>query len=186
MNPPLGRARILFILVKCYLDNGLSQPRPANQVGIDGGVYMSLLNFLARLLVISLIASPVLAENSTAIPGFTIHHNAIPSASLEPSVARQYGIQRSKYRGMLNVSIIKTVEGTTGTSSEAVVMAKANNIRGQLISIPMRKVTEGEAIYYIGEFRIADQETLNFEIKVQPRGERRFYTAKLSQDFYID
>ncbi|MCW4291350.1 MAG: DUF4426 domain-containing protein, partial [Candidatus Thiodiazotropha taylori] len=46
--------------------------------------------------------------------------------------------------------------------------------------------TECDAVYYIGEFRIADQETLNFEIKVQPRGERRFYTAKLSQDFYID
>ncbi|MBV2091875.1 MAG: DUF4426 domain-containing protein [Candidatus Thiodiazotropha sp. (ex. Lucinisca nassula)] len=147
---------------------------------------MSVFNLIARVLLLSLFAFPVLAENSTAIPGFTIHHNAIPSASLEPTVARQYGIQRSKYRGMLNVSIIKSVEGTTGTSSEAVVMAKANNIRGQLISIPMRKVTEGDAVYYIGEFRIADQETLNFEIKVQPRGEKRFYTAKLSQDFYID
>ncbi|MCG7899370.1 MAG: DUF4426 domain-containing protein [Candidatus Thiodiazotropha lotti] len=147
---------------------------------------MSVFNLLARVVLLSLFTFPVLAENSTAIPGFTIHHNAIPSASLEPGVARQYGIQRSKYRGMLNVSIIKSVEGTIGTSSEAVVMAKANNIRGQLISIPMRKVTEGDAVYYIGEFRIADQETLNFEIKVQPRGEKRFYTAKLSQDFYID
>ncbi|MES9832175.1 MAG: DUF4426 domain-containing protein [Candidatus Thiodiazotropha sp. LLP2] len=147
---------------------------------------MSVFNFFTRLLLVSLITLPVWAENSTTIPGFTIHHNAIPSASLEPDVARQYGIQRSKYRGMLNVSIIKSVEGTIGTSSEAIVMAKANNIRGQLISIPMRKVTEGEAVYYIGEFRIADQETLNFELKVQPRGERRFYTAKLSQDFYID
>ncbi|MES9850908.1 MAG: DUF4426 domain-containing protein [Candidatus Thiodiazotropha sp. L084R] len=147
---------------------------------------MSVFNFFTRLLLVSLITLPVWAENSTTIPGFTIHHNAIPSASLEPNVARQYGIQRSKYRGMLNVSIIKSVEGTIGTSSEAIVMAKANNIRGQLISIPMRKVTEGESVYYIGEFRIADQETLNFELKVQPRGERRFYTAKLSQDFYID
>ncbi|MCU7944249.1 MAG: DUF4426 domain-containing protein [Candidatus Thiodiazotropha sp. (ex Cardiolucina cf. quadrata)] len=126
------------------------------------------------------------AENSTAIPGFTIHHNAIPSASLEPSIARQYGIQRSKYRGMLNVSVIKSVEGTTGEPSEAVVLAKANNIRGQLISIPMRKITEGDAVYYIGEFRIADQEKLNFEIQVQPKGETRYYTAKLSQEFYID
>ncbi|MEW8543745.1 MAG: DUF4426 domain-containing protein [Candidatus Thiodiazotropha sp.] len=126
------------------------------------------------------------AENSTAIPGFTIHHNAIPSALLEPSIARQYGIQRSKYRGMLNVSVIKSVEGTTGESSEAVVLAKANNIRGQLISIPMRKITEGDAVYYIGEFRIADQEKLNFEIQVQPKGETRYYTAKLSQEFFID
>ena len=147
---------------------------------------MSFFNFVIRLLLISLFTLPAWAENSTAIPGYTIHHNAIPSASLEPSVARQYGIQRSKYRGMLNVSVIKSVKGTTGKSSEAVVLAKANNIRGQLISIPMRKVTEGDAIYYIGEFRIANYETLNFEIQVQPRGETRFYTAKLSQDFYID
>lgn len=87
---------------------------------------------------------------------------------------------------MLNVSIIKSVEGTTGEPSEAVVLAKANNIRGQLISIPMRKITEGDAVYYIGEFRIADQEKLNFEIQVQPKGETRYYTAKLSQEFFID
>jgi hypothetical protein len=133
-----------------------------------------------------LASLPAWAENSTAIPGYTIHHNAIPSATLDPSIARQYGIQRSKYRGMLNVSVIKTVEGTTGISSPAVVLAKATNIRGQLIAIPMRQVEEGEAIYYIGEFRIADQETLNFDLQVQPRGESRFYKAKLSQQFFVD
>ncbi|MCU7932915.1 MAG: DUF4426 domain-containing protein [Candidatus Thiodiazotropha sp. (ex Codakia rugifera)] len=147
---------------------------------------MSCMKYVATFFTLMLLALPGWAENSTAIPGFTIHHNAIPSASLEPSIARQYGIQRSKYRGMLNVSIIKSVDGTIGEPSEAVVMAKANNIRGQLISIPMRKIKEGPAVYYIGEFRIADQETLNFEIQVQPRGETRFYTAKLSQDFFID
>jgi hypothetical protein len=147
---------------------------------------MTSLKFILRLLMVSLISLSVRAENSTEIPGHTVHHNAIPSASLEPAIAQQYGIQRSKYRGMLNVSVIKSVKGTTGHSSEAVVLAKATNIRGQLISIPMRKITEGDAIYYIGEFRITDQETLNFEIQVQPRGMSRFYTAKLSQDFFID
>jgi hypothetical protein len=147
---------------------------------------MSVIKNVFVLLSLVLLATSVWAENSTTIPGFTIHHNAIPSASLEPAIARQYGIQRSKYRGMLNVSVIRSVEGTTGESSEAVVLAKANNIRGQLISIPMRKIIEGDAIYYIGEFRITDRETLNFEIQVQPKGETRYYTAQLSQDFYID
>ncbi|MEJ2403898.1 MAG: DUF4426 domain-containing protein [Candidatus Thiodiazotropha sp.] len=147
---------------------------------------MSLFKTLSAFLVLTLFTLPVWAENSTEIPGYTIHHNAIPSDTLEPSIAKAYGIQRSKYRGMLNVSIIKKVPGTTGESSSAVVMAKATNLRGQLISIPMRKITDGNAIYYIGEFRIADQETLNFEIQVKPQGETRFYTAKLSQDFYID
>ncbi len=147
---------------------------------------MPLMKHIIVFLTFVLTATAAWAENSTSVPGFTIHHNAIPSASLEPTIARQYGIQRSKYRGMLNVSIIKSVEGTSGKSTEAVVMAKANNIRGQLISIPMRKIIEGDAIYYIGEFRIADRETLNFEIKVQPKGETRFYIAKLSQEFFID
>jgi hypothetical protein len=138
------------------------------------------------ILLLVLFCTSAWAENSTSIPGYTIHHNAIPSASLDPAIAKQYGIQRSKYRGMLNVSIIKEVPGTTGTSSEGVVLAKATNMLGQMISIPMRKVEEGNAIYYIGEFRIADQETLNFELQVQPRGESRFYTAKLSQEFFID
>ena len=138
------------------------------------------------VLFISLISLSAWAENSTGIPGYTIHHNAIPTASLDPAIAKQYRIQRSKYRGMINVSVIKTEEGTTGKSSPAVILAKATNIRGQMISIPMRQVLEADAIYYIGEFRIADQETLNFDLQVQPQGESRFYKAKLSQQFFID
>jgi len=126
------------------------------------------------------------AENSTTIPGYIVHHNAISSDTLDPAIAMQYRIQRSKYRGMLNVSVIKQIPETTGKAVDANIMAKATNIRGQLISIPMRKVEEAEAIYYIGEFRIADQETLNFELQVKPKGESKFYKAELKQQFFID
>ena len=138
------------------------------------------------LLGLFLFSFSAFAENSTSIPGYTIHHNAISTASLDPAVANQYRIQRSKYRGMLNVSVIKDVPDSTGKSVDAIVMANATNIRGQLISIPMRKVTEGDAIYFIGEFRIADQETLNFHLQVKPKGETRFYKAELKQEFFID
>lgn len=146
------------------------------------------INTLTRILLSALLlfACAIWAENSTSIPGYTIHHNAIPTASLDPKVANQYGIQRSKYRGMLNVSVIKNAPNSTGKSIDAIVMANATNIRGQLISIPMRKITEGDAIYFIGEFKIADQETLNFDLQVKPKGETRFYKAKLSQQFFID
>ncbi len=147
---------------------------------------MTITKKIQIVLLLSLISLSAWAENSTAIPGYTIHHNAISSASLDPTIARQYSIQRSKYRGMLNVSVIKEKPGTTGESVRAVVLAKATNIRGQMITIPMRQVTEGDAIYYIGEFRIADQETLNFELQVQPQGTSRFYNAKLTQQFFID
>lgn len=141
---------------------------------------------ILTVLFVSLISLSAWAENSTAIPGYTIHHNAIPTASLDPAIAKQYRIQRSKYRGMINVSVIKSEDGTTGKSAPAVILAKATNIRGQMISIPMRQVLEADAIYYIGEFRIANQETLNFDLQIQPQGESRFYKAKLSQQFFID
>jgi hypothetical protein len=87
---------------------------------------------------------------------------------------------------MLNVSVIKDVPNSTGKPVDARVIANATNLRGQLISIPMRKVTEGEAIYYIGEFKIIDQETLKFSLKVKPEGETRFHQAQLEHQFYID
>lgn len=146
---------------------------------------MTIKTILATLFI-SVISLSAWAENSTSIPGYTIHHNAIPTATLDPAIANEYRIQRSKYRGMINVSVIKDKQGTTGTSTPAVILAKATNIRGQLISIPMRQVLEADAIYYIGEFRIADQETLNFDLQVQPQGESRFYKAKLTQQFFID
>jgi hypothetical protein len=148
---------------------------------------MNKLNSLGILFsLLILVSTQGWAENSTSFAGFTVHHNAIPTSVLSPEIARQYRIQRSKYRGLLNVSIIKPIPNTTGIPMEAIVLAKARNIRGQMISIPMRKIVEQDAIYYIGDFRITDQETLNFDIRVKPRGYTRFHDVRMSQEFFID
>ena len=51
------------------------------------------------------------AENSTRVDGFTIHHNAISADTLSPQIATTYGFQRSKYRGLLNVAVIREAAG---------------------------------------------------------------------------
>ena len=139
---------------------------------------------VTTLLLLSVL--PAFAENSTQIPGHTIHHNAITTAFLSPEVASSYGIVRSKYRGLMNISIIKTAAGTTGTAVEADIQARWQNIIGKNQAIPLRKVTEGKAIYYIGEFPIVDGEKLHFFLDVKPDGVDRSYKAELSQEFYID
>lgn len=126
------------------------------------------------------------AENATHIPGFTIHHNAITTDMLDPMVAKTYDIQRSKARGMLNVSVIKDVPGTTGKPVRAEVRARAENFRGQTIQIPMREIREQDAIYYIGEFRIHNQERLNFTIEVRPEGYDHFEKIVMKQQFFVD
>ncbi|MCP3868954.1 MAG: DUF4426 domain-containing protein [Gammaproteobacteria bacterium] len=138
---------------------------------------------LVALLLLPLFAS---AENSTRAPGYTVHHNAIPTAMLTPAIASSYSIIRSKYRGLLNVSIIRTLEGTTGQPVKGQVKVVATNLLDQSRTIAMREIKEEEAIYYIGEFPIINRETLTFRMEVIPEGTDNTIRAALSQQFFID
>ena len=144
--------------------------------------------FMAITTTVSLLLLPVLgwAENSTKIPGYTIHHNALTTDTLLPEVASAYNIRRSKNRALLNVSVIKDVPGKTGESVTAKVEARAKNLRGQVRDIPMREIKEGDAVYYIGDFLVENQETINFQISVTPNGESSSHTATLEQQFFTN
>lgn len=126
------------------------------------------------------------AENATRVPGYTIHHNAMTTDTLSPQVAKAYNIQRSKNRGMLNVSVIKEKEGTTGTPVRARINASASNLTGQFRVIKLREVVDAGAIYYLGDFRVANQETLEFKLEVQPEGAATSYPAVLRQQFFTE
>jgi len=143
-------------------------------------ISLLVLCFVATLLA-PMTAS---AENSTAIPGYTVHHNAFTTDTLTPHIARRFHVQRSKNRGMLNVSIIKNEPVGIGKPVRAEVEVTATNLSGQLSNITIREVREGTAVYYLGDFKVNHRETLNFVIKAKPEGEDQFYTSKLTQEFY--
>ena len=136
-------------------------------------------------LLLALLSPPsVLAENSQDVGDYVIHYNALATDMLPPAVARDYHITRSQNRGMLNITILKKVLGTPGQPVHARVDASAKNLAGQYRDIRMREIREGNAIYYIGEFGVANEETMNFKVQVRPQGERDFYEVEFSQDFY--
>jgi hypothetical protein len=135
-----------------------------------------------------LFLTPLLAtaENSTRQSGYTVHHNAFPTAILTPDIAGTYQIIRSKYRGMLNVSVIQDEEGTTGTPVTARIDAQSTNLTGQIRNITLREIREGTAIYYIGDFPIVNNETLKFSLDVIPAGSEQRINATLQQQFFTD
>jgi hypothetical protein len=133
-----------------------------------------------------LAALPAGAENSTVEGGYVIHHNAITTDNLTPEIASAYHIQRSKERGMLNVSVIRGTKGKLGTPVAAKVKVTARTLIGQEENIPMREIHEGAAIYYIGDFPVVDREQLDFFITVTPKGEHAPLKAQLRQVFYTD
>lgn len=148
---------------------------------------MKRLQYVPLLLAVMILAPLcAVAENSTTVGAFTVHYNAFTTSILTPEVARAYGIQRSKYRGMLNVSVIKEKAGTTGTPVPGRVQVKTLTLTGQSTPLSMREIKEQGAVYYIGEFPIRNQEKVNFAIEVTPEGTSETFIVKMEQQFFTD
>ncbi len=127
-------------------------------------------------------AQPAAASDAD-IGDHVVHFSAQSTDQLPPEVARAYGIVRSKNRAMLNVSIIN--EGTSSAVT-ADVAVRAVNLAGQLKNVTMRKIQEGDAIYYIGETGIANRETLIFNISITPEGETGASDVSFTREFYTN
>lgn len=131
--------------------------------------------------------STVASNNSSLDTGaYTIHYNAIPTASLPPKVASAYGILRSKTRGLLNVAVIRNQEGTTGKPVHAKVTVQAANLAGQIKNIELREITEKQAIYTIGQFGISHSETIVFDIYVTPEGSGETHHIHYQRQFFVE
>ncbi len=116
---------------------------------------------------------------------YEVHFNAVRTDQLTPEIARAYGIQRSKNRVMLNVTILKKeAPNAPRKPVEGEVAVDAYNLNGQLKNLQMRRVSEGDAIYYIGEVTISGTEILVFDITVTPSGETTPIQVKLKREFH--
>jgi len=116
---------------------------------------------------------------------YELHYNALRTDSLTPEVARSYGIQRSSNRVMLTVTILhKQADQSPRKPIDGEVKVDAYNLNGQLKDIDMRRVSEGEAIYYLGEVSISGAEILVFDISATPTGESAPFKVKLKREFF--
>ena len=127
-------------------------------------------------------AQPAVASSVT-VNGYTIHFSAQSTDELQPEIARQYNIVRSKSRAMLSVSILDEASGASGTGN---VSVKTVNLTGQLKNVTMRKIQEQDAVYYIGETPVANGETLVFDITVTPEGQDQPIEVRFKRQFYTN
>ncbi|MEM7054850.1 MAG: DUF4426 domain-containing protein [Pseudomonadota bacterium] len=109
----------------------------------------------------------VQAQQFESFGQYEVHYSTLNTNQLTPQVAQAFGIQRAGTQAMLNISVI---DSETGDPVEAEITASATNLTGQLREVNLRELREQEAVYYIGQFRIHNEETLRFEVQVQPEG----------------
>jgi Domain of unknown function (DUF4426) len=114
---------------------------------------------------------------------YEVHYNAVRTDALTPEIARNYGIQRSANRVMLNVTVLHKEAGTARKPVPADVKVDARNLNEQLKNIELRRISESEAIYYIGEVSISGTEILVFDITVTPEGTQTPLSVKFTREF---
>lgn len=123
------------------------------------------------------------AEISQKFGPLEIHYNALSTDELLPEVARAYKIERSKTRGLITMSVLKQNQVGVTLPVPARITVYVTNLNQQLANIAMREVKEGNAIYYLGEFRVTPPDTMKFTATVEAEGEPKREMV-FSQKFY--
>ena len=140
-----------------------------------------------RVVVVTALAmaSVVNAEQSKDLGDAVVHYNAITTDFFDPQIAKLYGIKRSKNRGLLTVTVLKKHMGLASLPIKANITASAVNLSNQIKNLTIREITDGGAIYYIAEFPVTKNETLNFKIEIESsKGEPE--QVEFRQAFYAD
>ncbi len=108
-----------------------------------------------------------MAEQKEDFAGHELHYIVLNTTEIPASVASQYGITRSGKRAFINLAILKKNDTDFGTPVAAVVTARQRSLIGQQSNIELQEIREGDAIYYIGTFKIINQEILWFDVVLE-------------------
>ena len=123
------------------------------------------------------------AENMKKLGSMNVHYMAIGSTFFTPEIAKVYGITRSRYNGLINISVLdNNLQGTPAKSVS--ITGKAKNNLGQFKDLEFKEVKEGSAIYYLAQVGYQNEETLHFTIMINDGSEKQ--QLKFSQIFYVD
>lgn len=139
----------------------------------------TLLTVLAAMLV--LLSPHTLAEQKETLGEWDVHYIVVGTPFLTPEVASSYGIVRSKFNALVNISVL---DKATGEAQRVDVSGNAKNLLGNTRQLTFKKVEEGDAIYYLAVLPFRDQETFRFNIDVKKGTTKQ--TLKFQQKMYVD
>lgn len=125
------------------------------------------------------------AEQFKQFGDYIVHYNTINTSFLSAQVAREYNIQRSNSRAMLNIAVQKKTGAHKTTPVHAKIKVTASNLSGQLRQVAMRSVEDGDAVYYIGELGIENKEVLNFHVEIKPEGASQTLNLEFTEQFFV-
>ena len=116
------------------------------------------------VLVLSLWSLNAAAEQKAKLGPWEVHYVVVDTTFLKPEVASSYGVTRGRDRAMMNISVLDP----KGVPVAARLSGTLINLLSQREPLEFREVREGEAIYYLAEFKHTDRDVLRFEVDIVP------------------
>ncbi|MGX9460180.1 DUF4426 domain-containing protein [Shewanella sp. A14] len=144
----------------------------------------SFLSILLLCLVTVCNIGQVHAEQKQQVGNFDIHYMALSSTFITPEIAKIYGIERSRYNGFVNITVLNTnQDGYPAVPVE--ISGIANNLLDARVTLDFKEIREGKSIYYIAEVPYRDDQEVNFTIAIK-YGNQLNTSLKFKQKFYVD
>lgn len=134
--------------------------------------------------LISFISLSVHAEQFKNIKNSEIHYSAFNSTLLTAEVATQYQLKRNGHSAILNISVLDNAK-LGKPAVDATITGTAKNLIGQIKTLDFKQIKEGQAIYYLAQFSISDEESLTFNINVDA-GMTGSGPITFTQKFYVE
>tara|TARA_B110000503_G_scaffold119479_1_gene181315 strand:- start:232 stop:693 length:462 start_codon:yes stop_codon:yes gene_type:complete len=142
-------------------------------------VYPYLLSI--TFVVVLMFFSQAHAEQKQVLGNWDVHYIALNTTFLSPEVAKQYGIVRSRFNALINISVLDRKD----KSAQSVILTgEAKNLIGVIKKLTFKQVKEGKAIYYLAVLPFSDLEQYRISININDGLEQK--TLKFQHKFYAD
>ena len=121
------------------------------------------------------------AEQKRELGNWDVHYIALNTTFLTPEVAKQYGIVRSKFNALINISVLDRQD----KSAQSVILTgEAKNLLGVVKKLNFKQITEGKSIYYLALLPFSDLEQYRITVNINDGLEQK--NLKFQHKFYAD
>ncbi|MDZ7903808.1 MAG: DUF4426 domain-containing protein [Rheinheimera sp.] len=138
-------------------------------------------NLLFAIVLSWLALIPAQAEQKKQLGVWDVHYIALPTTLLDPTIASQYRIERSKYNGLVNISVLNSKDQV---AQQVQISGEAKNLLGQIKQLSFVEVKEGAAVYYIAQYGYQTEQMVSFTIQISQGSQSQ--ELKFNHTFYPD
>jgi hypothetical protein len=143
------------------------------------------MKYLPLLIALLCISGQTGAQQSEMFGPFELHYSVVNTTFLDPKIAATYGITRGEKRAILNLAVREHLaDGGTEARTIQIKGRTWDLIQNQFLQF--KEIREGQAIYYIAQFKFINEEWRFFEMDFRPEGADQTYTFKFKHQLYIN